>query len=190
MDGTPDPGGCRGNQLRFLGYSAQSTSSCCFGPSQSQTVQPKSDTASRPWVPKPSVLSSEISFNWHLFLWNATDVLTADCKDLAYTSESWRKTQTGRIQSPTYQARLTVILRFSSISLPPSPTAPDTCRYILWSTILPLFAPAELLRRMGSRLSSATDAQNALSLIPSSELAHLMPAPFFSTHFSKSNSIC
>lgn len=151
MDGTPDPGGCRGNQLRFLGYSAQSTSSCCFGPSQSQTVQPKSDTASRPWVPKPSVLSSEISFNWHLFLWNATDVLTADCKDLAYTSESWRKTQTGRIQSPTYQARLTVILRFSSISLPPSPTAPDTCRYILWSTILPLFAPAELLRRMGSR---------------------------------------
>lgn len=48
-----------GTSYVSLGYSAQSTSSCCFGPSQSQTVQPKLDTASRPWVPKPSILNSE-----------------------------------------------------------------------------------------------------------------------------------
>lgn len=42
-----------GTSCVSLSYSAQSTSSCCFGPPQPQTVQPKLDTVSRPRVPKP-----------------------------------------------------------------------------------------------------------------------------------------
>lgn len=90
-------------------------------------------------------------FNWYLFPWKCYWCLNSWLHGFAYTSEGWRKTQIRGIQLPIYQTRLTMILKLFSVSLPPSCTVPDTWRHILWSTILPLFAPLELLRRMESR---------------------------------------
>lgn len=109
--------------------------------------------------------------------------------DSAYTSELWRKTQKEFNHPPSRQDYC--CHSKAALHFPASFTYCPCHIQIKSSAHCPAaFCPNRFSGKNGKQVSSTTDAQNVLSLILSSLPGFLTPTSSFSTHFSKSSSIC